>query len=125
MNQEGQKNGNSPIKPCKRGHRAPSRDMQIDENQPLAPLPLRGITPLSKLSLFYRRKKHPKFQALYEPRGATEWKFDDKSVQTWSRSSEQKYADRRKTTASPSAFFSKKHVGGDKIQVRTPPEMKI
>ncbi len=99
--------------------------MQIDENQPLAPLPLRGITPLSKLSLFYRRKKHPKFQALYEPRGATEWKFDDKSVQTWSRSSEQKYADRRKTTASPSAFFSKKHVGGDKIQVRTPPEMKI
>ena len=45
MNQEGQQNGNSPIKPCKRGHGAPSRNMQIDENQPLAPLPFARNVP--------------------------------------------------------------------------------
>ena len=45
MNQEGQQNGNLTIKACKRGHGAPSRNMQIDKNQPLARLPFARNVP--------------------------------------------------------------------------------
>ena len=64
------------------------------------------ITPFGNRSQFLTIQKYgnPKFQALYEPTGGTEWKLDDKKVQTWSRSSEQRCADRRKLNASPSWF---------------------
>ena len=60
MNQEGQQNGNSPIKACKRGHGAPSRNMQIDENQPLAPLPpCAELHHLASFIYFTDEKKTP------------------------------------------------------------------
>ena len=57
MNQEGQQNGNSPIKPCKRGHGALSRDMQIDENQTLAPLPFARNVPRAQIKCSKGRKQ--------------------------------------------------------------------